>query len=112
MDGAYVPGRGDVVWLAFDPQIGHEQMGTRPAVTVSPSLYNGKVGLAAFCPVTSQVKGYPFEVVIPDGLPVKGVILSDQVKTLDWQARKAQLICVLPEDVIAEVLGKLRTLFA
>lgn len=112
MGESYVPARGDIVWLTFDPQRGHEQMGTRPALTISPSLYNEKVGLAVFCPVTSQVKGYPFEVAIPDGFPVSGVILSDQVKSLDWQARRAQFICAVPSEVISEVLAKLATLLA
>lgn len=107
----YVPERGDVVWLTFDPQAGHEQAGRRPAVVVSPGTYNGKVGLAAFCPVTRQAKGYPFEVLIPEGLEVEGVILSDQVKSLDWQARRAEFLCRLPRRTILEVIGKLGTLF-
>ena len=110
MSQTYVPARGDVVWLTFDPQRGHEQEGIRPAVAVSPSLYNEKVGLAVFCPVTSQVKGYPFEVALPAGLPVFGVILSDQVKSLDWQARRAEFVCTLPEDIVSEVLARLSTL--
>lgn len=77
---AYVPDRGDVVWLDFTPQAGHEQGGRRPAVVLSPVAYNKKVGLALLCPITSQVKGYPFEVLIPSGSPVTGVILADQVK--------------------------------
>ena len=85
---AYVPQRGDVIWITLNPQAGHEQAGRRPAVVLSPVAYNGKVGLAILCPITSQVKGYPFEVRIPDGLPVRGVILADQVKSLDWKARK------------------------
>ena len=84
---AYVPRRGDVVWLTFNPQAGHEQAGRRPAVVLSPNAYNAKVGLALLCPITSQVKGYPFEVLLPHGLPVSGAILADQIKSLDWQAR-------------------------
>ncbi len=84
---AYVPERGDLVWLDFDPRAGHEQAGTRPALVISPRAYNRKVGLALLCPVTSQVKGYPFEVRLPAGLPVQGVVLSDQLKSLDWQAK-------------------------
>src|SRR5438067_4938950 len=85
----YVPERGDVVWLAFDPQAGHEQAGRRPAIVLSPAVYNGRSGLALCCPITSQVKGYPFEVAIPPGLSIAGVILADQVKSLDWRARRA-----------------------
>lgn len=103
---AYVPDRGDVVWITLNPQAGHEQAGRRPAVVLSPAAYNGKVGLAVFCPVTSQVKGYPFEVAIPVGLPVSGVILSDQLKSLDWRAREAELACTLPTDTTSEVLQK------
>jgi len=78
----YVPRRGDIVWLSFTPQAGHEQAGRRPALVLSPSAYNRKVGLALFCPVTSRVKGYPFEVTVPKGLSVAGVVLADQVKSL------------------------------
>jgi mRNA interferase MazF len=106
----YVPERGDIVMLSFNPQTGHEQSGRRPAVVVSPSAYNAKVGLAVFCPITSQVKGYPFEVVIPPGLPIKGAILSDQVKSLDWRARKAKFVCKLPARTIKEVMSKLGAL--
>jgi len=112
MEERYVPARGDVVWLAFDPQSGHEQMGRRPAVTLSPYSYNEKVGLALFCPITSQVKGYPFEVALPKPFPISGVVLSDQIKSLDWQARRAQFIAAVPEAVVAEVLGRLQTLLA
>ncbi len=89
---AHVPERGDLVWLTFSPQTGHEQAGRRPAVVLSPATYNGKVGLALFCPITSQVKGYPFEVALPEGLSISGVILADQVKSLDWRAREAEKI--------------------
>lgn len=108
----YVPARGDVVWITFNPQAGHEQAGRRPALVVSPTSYNGKVGLAVFCPITSQVKGYPFEVAIPSGLKVAGVVLSDQVKSLDWRVRKVQVICKLPQDTIVEVIDKLGTLLS
>jgi mRNA interferase MazF len=93
---AYVPQRGDVVWITMNPLAGHEQAGRRPAVVLSPEMYNEKAGLAIMCPVTSQVKGYPFEVPMPSGLPVSGVILADQVKSLDWHARNAEMICTLP----------------
>ncbi len=107
---AYVPKRGDAVWILLNPQAGHEQAGRRPAVVLSPAEYNGKVGLGLFCPVTSQVKGYPFEVYLPADVDVKGVVLSDQVKSLDWRARQAEFICQLPVATIAEVLAKARTL--
>ena len=107
---AYVPQRGDVIWITLDPQAGHEQAGRRPAVVLSPGAYNGKAGLAILCPITSQVKGYPFEVRIPGDLPVSGVVLADQVKSLDWKARQAERMCTLPPDVIAEVLAKLGVL--
>lgn len=108
--GDRVPERGDVVWISLAPQAGHEQAGRRPAVVLSPRAYNGRVGLALLCPITSHVKGYPFEVIIPSGLPVSGAVLSDQVKSLDWRARSAERICSLPPGVMLEVLGKLGTL--
>ena len=104
MTKSYCPERGDVVWLEFTPQSGHEQSGRRPALTLSPSSYNRKVGLAIFCPITNQVKGYPFEVLIPKGLKASGAILSDQVKSLDWKARNASKICRISSDIIEEVL--------
>lgn len=107
----YVPGRGDVVWITLNPRGGHEQSGRRPAVVLSPRAYNAKVGLAVMCPVTNQVKGYPFEVTLPQGLPVSGAVLSDQVRSLDWRSWEAELICPLPPLVLDEILGKLRTLF-
>lgn len=107
---AYVPDCGDVVWITLNPQAGHEQAGRRPAVVLSPENYNGKTGLAIFCPVTHQIKGYPFEVLLPAGLPITGAILSDQVKSLDWQVRNAERICALPADTISEVLRKLHIL--
>ncbi len=110
MSGGYVPDRGDVVWMHLNPQAGHEQAGRRPALVISPATYNGRVGLALLCPVTSQVKGYPFEVAIPEGLRASGVILSDQVKSLDWRARRADFLERLPEAAVREVLQKLGTL--
>ena len=112
MPRTYVPDRGDAVWLSFDPQAGHEQAGRRPAVVLTPAAYNAKVGLMILCPITNQVKGYPFEVTIPQGLKVTGAILSDQAKSLDWRARKAELICRLPEASVNEVLKKLNTLLS
>lgn len=101
----YCPKRGDIVWLTFNPQAGH-----RPALVLSPEAYNRKVGLALFCPITSQVKGYPFEVQIPSGHPITGVVLADQVKSLDWKARQTSFCCVLPNATVHEVLNKLGTL--
>jgi mRNA interferase MazF len=109
---AYVPGRGDVVWISLNPQAGHEQAGRRPGVVLSPKSYNSKVGLAILCPITGRPKGYPFEVPLPAGLPVTGAILSDQVKSLDWGARRAELICTLPDDTTSEALQKLATLLS
>jgi mRNA interferase MazF len=108
--GAYVPQRGDAVWITLDPQAGHEQAGRRPALVLSPSAYNGRVGLALLCPITSQVKGYPFEVPIPAESPVTGVVGADQVKSLDWRARKAVRIGAIPEEVVTQVLQRLQTL--
>jgi len=107
---SYVPQRGDIVWLEFNPQTGHEQAGHRPALVLSPRSYNRKVGLALFCPLTTQGKGYPFEVSLPDGLKAKGVILSDQIKSLDWRRRNAQRVCTVPQRVVDEVLTKLSVL--
>ena len=106
----YIPQRGDVIWLDFNPQAGREQAGRRPAFVVSPAAYNGKVGLALVCPVTSRVKGYPFEVLLPAGLAVTGVILSDQLKSLDWRKRRAEYLCTVPESTIVEVIKKVEAL--
>jgi len=110
MSKKYFPDRGDAVWLNFSPKTGHEQSGRRPAVVVSPKSYNKKVGLGLFCPITSQIKGYPFEVIIPAGVSISGVVLSDQIKSLDWRVRNAQFICTLSESTMSEVLKKLNTL--
>lgn len=110
--GAYVPDRGDFVWLEFTPQAGHEQAGHRPALVVSLQTYNRKVGLALFCPLTSQVKGYPFEALIPGGLAVKGAVLSDQIKSLDWIARRTRFISKAPVALVREVLAKALTLLS
>jgi mRNA interferase MazF len=112
MPRGFIPDRGDVVWISFNPQAGHEQAGRRPGVVLSPAAYNGKVGLMILCPITNQIKGYPFEVIIPQGLKVTGAILCDQAKSLDWRARKAELICKLPEAVINDALKKLNTLLS
>lgn len=110
MPSGYVPDRGDLVWLHFDPQAGHEQSGTRPALVVSPKAYNARVGLALFCPVTSQIKGYPFEVLLPVGSKVKGAVLSDQLKSLDWRIRKAKYAAKIPGAVLDEVVDRILAL--
>ncbi len=107
---ANAPDRGDVVWLTFNPRAGHEQAGRRPAVVLSPAAYNAKVGLALFCPITTKVKGYPFEVALPKGFTVSGVILADQVRSLDWRARNAEVMAHLPDEVVEEVIQKLEVL--
>lgn len=107
VENRYIPERGDLVWLQFDPQAGREQSGKRPAFVISPASYNGKVELSLFCPVTSRIKGYPFEVVIPQNLPIEGVILSDQIKSLDWKSRRAKFICRVPDETLAEVISRI-----
>jgi len=106
------PDRGDVVWIDFDPQAGHEQGGRRPALIVSPRSYNRKVGLALLCPITSQSKGYPFETPLPKGLKVTGVVLADQVKSVDWHARRAEFCCKAPTATVLDVIGKAQALLA
>ena len=108
---AYVPEAGDIAWLRFDPQSGHEQAGHRPALVLSPSLYNEKTGLMVCCPLSSRVKGYPFEVVLNvDGLD--GVVLSDQVKSLDWVARKAKKKGAVSDFVLLEVRARIKALLS
>jgi mRNA interferase MazF len=107
---SYVPERGDLVWIAFDPQAGHEQAGRRPGLVITPLAYNAKVGLALICPVTSQIKGYPFEVALPVGGRVTGVVLADQVRSLDWTARQAEKVARVDDLVLAEVLAKIGAL--
>ena len=106
----YCPKRGDVVWISFNPQAGHEQAGHRPALVLSPESYNRKVGLVILCPLTNQIKGYPFEVLIPEGLKASGAVLSDQVKSMDWRARRASLLCRVPENTVRNVSNKASTL--
>ena len=108
--GLYVPDRGDIVWLQFNPQAGHEQAGHRPALVLSPASYNRRSGLMLCCPMTSQRKGYPFEVVIEVDTDHESVVLADQVKSLDWKVRKAVKKGTASIDVIAETLSKLQTL--
>ena len=107
MSEPYVPERGDAVWLTFAPVEGSEQDGRRPALVISPSAYNGRTGLMVACPITSRAKGYPFEVELPDTLGVHGVVLADQVRCIDWRARRASLIAPLPPEHTDSVTGRL-----
>ncbi len=104
----YVPDRGDIVWLSFDPQAGHEQKGHRPALVLSPKTYNGKTGLMLCCPMTTRIKGYPFEVLLADAKP--SAALADQVKSLDWRARKAKKKGAATKAEVALALAKARAL--
>jgi mRNA interferase MazF len=108
MARTYVPEAGDVVWLEFSPQAGHEQAGHRPALVLSPASYNGKTGMMVCCPMTTQIKGYPFEVVISTSPP--SAILSDQVKSLDWRARRAKRKAFVGAKILHETREKLRVL--
>ena len=108
--GNYVPDSGDIVWLNFTPQAGHEQRGKRPALVIYPKIYNEKTSLFICVPITSEIKGYPFEVPIPKGLEVKGVILSDQIKSLDYKVRDATFICKLPDKNLKEVKKRIALL--
>lgn len=110
MTRAYVPDAGDLVWLDFNPQRGREQSGRRPALVLSPATYNAKTSLALVCPVTSRIKGYPFEVPLPPGLPVTGGVLADHLKSLDWKERRAEAAGHLPDEVLLEVLARLAPL--
>ena len=106
----YTPERGDVVWISPAPRTDRERPGRRPAIVLSPQAYNSRAGLAVLCPITAHIKGYPFEVLMPPDLPIKGAILADQAESLDWRAHRAELICSLPPAIVDEALGKLRTL--
>jgi mRNA interferase MazF len=110
MPASFVPERGDVVWISLSPQAEHEQAGRRPALILSPAAYNAQVGLALICPITGQVKGYPFEVLVPTGLPVSGAVLADQVKSVDWSARRADMIGRLPVAFVNKVLAMVKSL--
>lgn len=107
---SYVPDAGDLVWMDFDPQAGREQAGRRPALVLTPKSYNQRANLAIVCPVPKQAKGYPFEVALPAGGPVQGVILADHARSLDWTARRADFIAKAPMDVMEEVQAKLEAL--
>lgn len=106
----YVPQRGDIIWTNFTPQAGREQAGRRPALVLSPVSYNRQVGLALVCPITTRAKGYRGEVMIPEGLAVTGVVLADQIKSIDWQARGAEFACQMPLEVIVQVVAVLSNL--
>jgi len=105
----YIPERGDLVWLNFDPQSGHEQKGKRPAIVISPKEYNEKVGLGLFCPITSKIKNYPFEVNI-ESKKISGVVLSDQVKSFDWKTRKIEFIEKIASEKVKEIVNKISVL--
>jgi len=105
VSAAEVPERGDTVWLDFVPRSGHEHDGRRPALVLSPHAYQARTGLALVCPITRQAKGYPFEVALPAGFPVDGVVLADQVKSVDWRARRSSFIARAPEEVVRSVGG-------
>ncbi|HCK99508.1 MAG TPA: endoribonuclease MazF [Candidatus Marinimicrobia bacterium] len=110
MTERYVPDRGDIVWLNFTPQSGHEQAGKRPVIVVSPKKYNQKVGLTLFFPITNKIKGYPFEVHLPDNIQVEGVILSDQIKSLDWRSRNIKFICNINKNYVADTIKRFSVL--
>lgn len=102
-----VPDRGDIVIISFSPQSGHEQAGRRPAVIISPRQYNEKLDLAIMCPITSKVKGFPFEVELPPGMQTHGVVLSDQIRSLDWRTRDAVIVERLPIDTFSQIQEKI-----
>ena len=110
MKSAFVPDTGDFVWLTFDPQTGREQAGRRPALVLSPKSYNGRSGLLLACPITNQAKGYPFEVAVPPGAGVTGVILVDHLKNVDWKARQAERLGHCTNEAMEEVRAKLAPL--
>ena len=105
----YIPERDDIVWMNFDPQSGREQKGKRPAMVISPKQYNEKTGLGLFCPITSKIKGYPFEVRITNN-KINGVVLSDQIKSLDWETRNTEFIVKAGPDSLSEIINKIGVL--
>jgi len=106
---SYIPNRGDIIWLDFNPQLGHEQRGRRPALVLSYKKYNEKIGLGIFCPITSKEKGYPFEVKIL-GKKIKGCVLSDQIKSLDWRIRNTEYIETINDELLKEVIDKIKVI--
>ncbi len=110
MSRSFVPDVGDLIWLTLDPQAGHEQSGRRPALVLSPATYNHRSGLALVCPITSRVKGYPFEVPLPDAANISGVVLADQIRSLAWRSRRAKKAGRAAPEVMAEVLARIAAL--
>ena len=106
----FVPDSGNFVWLNFDHRTGHEQSGQRPVLVLSPRSYNVRSGLALVCPITSQAKGYPFEVSIPNSCGITGVILADQLKSVDWRARRVEKIGLSSVEVVEDVLARIAPL--
>jgi mRNA interferase MazF len=106
------PERGDLVWIDLDPQSGHEQAGRRPALVLTPARYNRLAGLLIACPVTKQAKGYPFESPLPADAPVRGVVLADHVRSLDWRTRHSEFIGRAPMEVVDDVTAKVQALLA
>lgn len=107
----YIPDKGDIIWLDFNPQVGREQMGRRPALVLSHKIYNKKTYLALVCPITSQIKNYAFEVKLTKTKLVQGVVLSDQVKSIDWNQRNAEFIEKVKTEILTEVLDNLKLIF-
>lgn len=108
MTDGWTPDVGDIVWLQFDPQAGHEQAGHRPALVLTPARYNGRRGMMLCCPMTSRIKGYAFEVVVSEDPP--SAVLADQIKSLDWRARRAARKGRISEAALAEVQAKIKAL--
>jgi mRNA interferase MazF len=109
VEASYVPDTGHIIKISFDPRAGHEQGGWRPALVLSPATYN-KIGLAIVVPITNELKGYPFEVRMPSGITTTGVVLSDAIKNVDWKARKARFIEIIPRGALKAVQAHLRML--
>ena len=108
---SYIPSRGDLIWVNFSPAYGHEQRGKRPAIVISPTFYNEKSGIALICPITSKAKGYPFEVFVSEG-KIKGVILPDQIKSVDWKERRVKFVAQASPQTIRMVQKYLALLIA
>jgi len=106
----YVPDRGDIIWINFDPQSGREQAGLRPALTLSSKIYNEKTGLGLFCPITTAVKGYPFETILPETCFIQGAVLTDHLKNMDWRSRNAEFISKIDEQITDDVTKKIASL--
>lgn len=111
MVSKYIPKQGDIIFLNFNPQSGKEQAGKRPGLVVSDQGFNNLLGLLICCPITKQKKGYPFEVEIPKGIAIEGIILTDHMRSIDWRSRKAKFVCKAPEKTLEEALEKIRAIF-